>query len=86
MEANGAATGAAAETGYPIAQLPLGLGMALGMNERAMDGYARLTESQKEQLIMRCRDAKSKEEMQRIVNELVPEGNISALYEGPATR
>ncbi|MBO5281977.1 MAG: hypothetical protein J6B43_02435 [Lachnospiraceae bacterium] len=86
MEANGAATGAAAEAGYPFAQLPLGMGMALGMNERAMDGYAHLTESQKEQLIMRCRDARSKEEMQRIVNELVPEGNISALYEGPATR
>ncbi len=86
MDGDGTALGASAEAGYPFAQLPLGFGMALTMNERAMDGYAQLTESQKEQLIMRCRDARSKSEMERIVNELVPEGNINALFEGPATR
>ena len=42
------------------------------MNEQAMQGYAALTETEKEHLILRCRDAGSKEEMERIVASLVP--------------
>ncbi|MBQ2804232.1 MAG: hypothetical protein IJF07_10085 [Lachnospiraceae bacterium] len=59
--------------GFPLTGLPTGFGMALAMNEAAMQGYAKLTESEKEQLMMRCRDARSKEEMQRIVNSLAPD-------------
>ena len=44
----------------------------LAMNEQAMQGYAALTETEKEHLILRCRDAGSKEEMERIVASLVP--------------
>lgn len=69
--------------GFPFTELPLGFGMALAMNERAMEGYAGLSESQKEQIIMKCKDAKSKEEMRQIVDSLVPGGNASELYEGP---
>jgi len=29
----------------------------------------------------RCKDAKSKEEMQKIVDSLVPDGNVNNLYE-----
>lgn len=86
MEGSGTALNASAEAGYPLPQLPLGLGMGLAMNQAAMEGYAQLTESQKEQVIMRCRDARSKQEMQRIIDELVPEGRVSALFEGPASR
>ena len=32
--------------------LPLGLGMALMMNERAMEGYEGLSETEKEHIIM----------------------------------
>ena len=53
-------------------ELPVGFGMALAMNEQAMQGYAALTETEKEHLILRCRDAGSKEEMERIVASLVP--------------
>ena len=66
-------------------ELPLGFGFALARNEQAMKRYGELTESEKEQIINRCKDAKSKTEMQRIVNELVPEGNASSLFEGPKT-
>ena len=48
-------------------------------HERAC--YAGLTESEKEDLILRCRDAKTKEEMQRIVDSLVQDTDVSALEE-----
>lgn len=64
-----------------LRELPVGFGMALAMNESAMKGYAGLTESEKEDLILRCRDAKTKEEMQRIVDSLVQDTDVSALEE-----
>lgn len=57
--------------GVPFAGVPLGFSMALAMNEKALDGYAKMTEAQKEELINRSRDAKSKAEMERIVNSIV---------------
>lgn len=69
--------------GFPFTELPLGFGMALAMNEPAMESYAGMTESEKEQVIMRCRDAKSKAEMREIVDSLVPDGNVNSLYESP---
>lgn len=78
MDTNGTPTG-----GFPLTELPLGFGMALAMNEPAMRGYAELTESEKERIILRCKDAKSKDEMRQIVDSLVPGGNASSLFEGP---
>lgn len=66
-------------------ELPLGFGFALARNEAAMQRYAQLTESEKEQIINRCKDARSKAEMQKIVDEMVPEGSVSSLFEGPKT-
>ncbi len=60
--------------GIPYDGVPLGFGMALAMNEKALDGYAKLTEAQKEELINRSRDAKSKKEMERIVNSIGDNG------------
>lgn len=51
-------------------QLPIGLGLALAMNQRAMDRYSNMTEAEKEQAIARSRQVKSKREMDRIVNSL----------------
>ena len=65
--------------GYPLTGLPLGFGMALAMNEGAMRGYDELTETEREHLIMRCKDARSKEEMQKIVNSLVPGESVSSI-------
>ena len=63
--------------------LPLGFGFALARNEAAMQRYVELTESEKEQIIMKCKDAKSKTEMQKIVDSLISGGNLSSVYEGP---
>lgn len=67
-------------SGTPFTDLPLGFGMALAMNEPALEGYAGLTEAQKEELILRCRDVKTKEQMQRIVDSLVPHGDIQEVH------
>ena len=64
-----------------LGQLPMGFGMALAMNEPAMRGYAGLTEAQKEEIIMRCKDVKTKDQMQQIVNSLVPHMDVQEVYE-----
>lgn len=69
--------------GSPLAALPLGFGMALAMNEKAMQAYSGLSESQKEHIIMKCKDARSKAEMRKIVDSLVPDGNANSLFEEP---
>lgn len=61
--------------------LPLGFGMALAMNEPAMRGYAGLTEAEKEQVILRCKDAKTKKQMQKIVDSLVPDADVQEVFE-----
>lgn len=64
-----------------LGQLPMGFGMALAMNEPAMRGYAGLTEAQKEEIIMRCKDVKTKDQMQQIVDSLVPHMDVQEVYE-----
>ena len=50
--------------------LPLGLGMALAQNEAAMKRFESMTELEKQALIARCSQVKSKREMQQLVNRL----------------
>ena len=54
-------------------QLPIGLGVSLAMNERAMERFANMTEAEKERTIARSRQVKSKREMDRIVDALAEE-------------
>ncbi len=51
-------------------QLPIGFGLSLAMNQKAMKRFSDMTEAEKEQAIARSRDAKSKREMDRIVSSL----------------
>ena len=62
-----------------MTEMPLGFGFALGANEDAMKNYASLSETEREHLIMRCKDAKSKQEMQKIVDSLVTDADVSAI-------
>lgn len=64
--------------------LPLGLSMAAAMNEQVKAGYDSLTETEKEHLILKCKDAKSKEEIDRIIASLDPAENIGSLFRGPS--
>ncbi len=63
--------------------LPMGFAFALARNEVAMQRYTQMTESEKEQVILKCKDARSKAEMQKLVDSLVPGGGLSSVYEGP---
>ena len=56
------------EESYP--NLPAGLSMALMMNERAQAGYDRLSEAEKEHIILKCKYARTKEEMDKIVDSI----------------
>lgn len=49
---------------------PMGLAMGLAMNLDAMNHFSNLTEAEKEEILNRARDAKSKDEMQKIISHL----------------
>lgn len=50
--------------------LPMGFAMGLAMDLDAMNHFSNLTEAEKEELLNRARDAKSKDEMQKIISQL----------------
>ena len=52
-------------------EVPMGFGMALAMNEPALNAYAAMTEPQKQAVLRKARNAQSREEMQRIVESLI---------------
>ena len=64
---------------YDFSNMPLGLAMALAMNERAKTGFEGLSETEKEHVIL-----KTKEEMDRIISSISPAENISDLFQGPS--
>ncbi len=51
-------------------QVPVGFGMALAMNEPAMAAYAAMTEQQRQAVLNKARNARSKREMQQIVSSI----------------
>ncbi len=53
-----------------ISGLPIGFVMGMAMKDDAMDAYSKLTEAEKEKVLNECRDAKSKAEMDSIINRL----------------
>ncbi len=52
-------------------EVPMGFSMALAQNEKALNVYAGMRDEQKEEVIDKARNVKSKQEMQSLVNELV---------------
>lgn len=51
-------------------KVPVGFGMALAMNESAMNAYATMTEQQKHSILEKAHNARSKEEMKQIVESI----------------
>ena len=64
--------------------LPLGLSMALMGNDQIRSGYDSLSETEKEHLILKCKDAKNKEEMDRIMASISPDERVEDLFNGPS--
>ena len=52
-------------------KVPIGFGMALAMNEPAMAAYSAMTEAQKQAILDKARNARSEQEMHRIVNSVI---------------
>lgn len=50
--------------------MPMGLAFQLSMNERAMENFASMTESEKRQVLDAARSVTSKEQMRGIVSDL----------------
>ena len=52
-------------------KVPIGFGMALAMNQPAMNAYAAMTGEQQRDILNRARQAGSEQEMHQIVNSIV---------------
>ncbi len=50
--------------------LPVGLAFGMPMDEQAINHYGRMTEYEKEQVIARSKNVKSKEEMQQLIQKI----------------
>ena len=63
----------------------LGLGIPLAMNDGVREGFEHLSETEKEHVILRCKDAKTKNKMNRILDGLSPEDRdeINSVFQGP---
>ncbi len=74
-------------TGLPFALtgLPYGVGSALASSDGAMSGFGGLTETEKEHLILRCKDARSKEEVEKIIDSVTPNDGAAILAEDSST-
>ena len=51
-------------------KVPIGFGMALAVNEPAMNAYAAMTEEQKQEIINKAHNVCSEKEMRDLVNSL----------------
>ena len=76
----GPSLGGTPYVGQPIG-LPINYGMRFSTEETAIGDAVSLTEDEKEEIILRCRDARSGEEVQKILDASVPDGNVYRLFE-----
>lgn len=51
-------------------KVPIGFGMALAVNEPAMNAYAKMTEAQKQAILNKAHNVRSEQEMHDLVNSL----------------
>ncbi|MBE6954682.1 MAG: hypothetical protein E7449_02055 [Ruminococcaceae bacterium] len=52
-------------------EVPVGFGLALVRNEEATNAFAMMTREQKQEIWSRARRARSKEEMNQVVNSIL---------------
>ena len=51
-------------------KVPIGFGMALAMNQPAMNAYTAMTEAQKQDILNKAHNVRSEKEMHDLVNSL----------------
>jgi len=52
-------------------KVPIGFGMELAMNQPAMAAYAAMSEAQKQEVLQRAHNARSRTEMRAVVNGII---------------
>ena len=52
-------------------KVPIGFGMALAVNEPALNAYSAMTEEQKQAILNKAHNARTETEMHQIVSSLV---------------
>jgi len=52
-------------------KVPIGFGMALAMNQPAMNAYSAMTEEQKQAILNKAHNVRSEKEMHSLVQSLV---------------
>ena len=82
-EANGLAEGVQgiADGVSGSTEVPPSLGLRLNRNETDGKSFVGLSEHEKEKLIMRCEDAGSKREMDKIMDSIVTDMDVTGLLE-----
>lgn len=53
-------------------KIPIGFSMALAANETALTAYAAMPEQERQTILVRACNARSREEMQQIVADIAP--------------
>ncbi len=53
-----------------FAEVPIGFGMALAQNEKAVNAYAMMTKEQKQAILQKAHAARSEKEMRQIVSSI----------------
>ena len=76
----GPSLGGTPYVGQPLG-LPVNYGMRFDGDGADIKNAFSLTEAEREDIILRCKDARSKEEVRKILDSSVPEGNVNRLYE-----
>ena len=56
-----------------FSSVPVGFGMALAQNEKAVNAYAMMTREQKNAILAKAHSAKTKQEMESIVSAIAAE-------------
>lgn len=72
------------EGGLPYGDYPAGAGPLFTEEESASQGYESLTETEKEHLILQCKDAKTVKDKQRIMDSVSADIDAKGLAEEEA--
>lgn len=56
-----------------FAEVPVGFGLALAQNEKAVNAYAMMTKEQKQAILEKAHAARSEKEMHQIVSAIAKE-------------
>ena len=67
--------------GTPYSEVPIGYGVSLVRNDDTLEGYAGLSEAEKEKIILGCKDARTKAQMQGVVDSLAPGTDVQEVFE-----